>query len=388
MSTPKKILIALAVLASAVLLYQLRSAPADTRASSDASDGVPGAAAAERAPAVVRVAPAVEAEFAPLHHASGSVISRHDARIASEQDGRIVRIAEVGTYLRTGEPLAVLDDTALRLREREASAELARIQTQLGQARRQERRYAQLADAQNIARAQYEQVQADRDVLAQEHARAAALLAQTRHQRERMVIRAPFDGMVVEHQAELGEFLARGATVARLVDTDGLEIQARAPVSLAAHLTVGGPVRVLAGDASGDHRISAVVPVGDEASRQLEIRVALDETRLPVGSAVELAIPADRPRQVVAVPRDAVLLRRDGNYVIRVDDGERAQRVAVELGDELDELVEVDGPLNAGDLLVVLGGERLEPGQPVRIEATEAVALKAGSGRHYAGTAR
>ncbi|MCF7220618.1 efflux RND transporter periplasmic adaptor subunit [Marilutibacter chinensis] len=407
MSTRKKILIAAAVLVSAVVLYQLRntSPTANTQAQTATAEDAPPAA-------MVRVAPAVDTEFAPLHRATGSVISRHDARIASEQDGRIVRIADVGQRVEAGAALAVLDDTALRLREREAKAELARIDTLLEQARRQERRYAQLADAQNIARAQYEQLRSDRDVLAQERARAAALLEQTRHQRAQMVIRAPFAGVVVEQHARIGEFLARGAQVARLVDTSGLEIQARAPVALAAQLAVGDPVRVRAegersiarrpatssapasASASGEYRITAVVPVGDEASRQLEIRVALDDGRLPVGSAVELAIPSEAPRQVVAVPRDAVLLRRGGNYVYRVDTMQRAQRVDVELGEELDGLVEVDGELSPGDLLVVLGGERLEPGQPVRIEATEAVASHAGPGlgtgsaARLAGTAR
>jgi hypothetical protein len=46
----------------------------------------------------------------------------------------------------------------------------------------------------------------------------------------------------------------------------------------------------------------------------------------------------------------------------------------VELGEEIESLVEVDGGLSAGDLLVVLGGERLEPGQPVRIEPGAVVA--------------
>jgi RND family efflux transporter MFP subunit len=363
---------AAAALVAALTLYTFLTPDTPAGISTGAA---PDRDAADSAPAVVQVAAVIDTEFAPRHRATGSVISRNDARVASEQDGRVIRIADVGQHVAAGEPLAVLDDMALRLREQEAQAELARIDTLLEQARRQERRYAQLADAQNIARAQYEQMRADRDVLAQDRARAAALLAQTRYQRTQMVIRAPFGGVVAEHHAEAGEFLARGDPVARLVDTEGLEIQAHAPVSLATRLFVGSPVQVSAeGLSARSHAITAVVPVGDEASRQLEIRIALDDTPLAVGSAVELAIPSAAPRKVLAVPRDALLLRRDGNYVLRIDEDQRAQRVAVELGEEIESLVEVDGGLSAGDLLVVLGGERLEPGQPVRVEQGAAVA--------------
>ena len=102
-----------------------------------------------------------------------------------------------------GPALAILDDTALRLREREAAAEIGSIQARLDLAMRQEQRYAQLAAQQNIARAQYEQLRADRDTLVQDRARAQALLAQTRHQRTQMTVRAPFSGVVVERQVQL-----------------------------------------------------------------------------------------------------------------------------------------------------------------------------------------
>ena len=101
----------------------------------------------EAPPAIVSVAAAVSTELAPRHWAPGSVISRQDAHVASEQDGRVIQVAEVGQNVRAGEPIAVLDDTALRLREREAQADLARIQAQLDMATRQEQRYAQLAAA-------------------------------------------------------------------------------------------------------------------------------------------------------------------------------------------------------------------------------------------------
>jgi RND family efflux transporter MFP subunit len=319
-------------------------------------------------PAIVSVAPAVSTELAPRHWAPGSVISRQDARVASEQSGRVVRVAEVGQHVRAGEAIAVLDDTALRLREQENQAELGRIQAQLDLATRQEQRYAQLAAQQNIARAQYDQLRSERDALVQDRARSQSLLAQTRYQRAQMTVRAPFSGVVAERLVQLGEYVANGAAVARLVDTGAREVRVRAPVDLARHLAVGMPVQVRVAGKEEAHPVSAFVPVGDEASRQLELRIALGAQELPVGSAVEVGMPSDAPRRVVAVPRDAVILRREGNFVLRVDLAGKAERLAVEAGTEVGDLVEVNGAVKAGDRLIVRGGERVEPGQRVTIQ--------------------
>lgn len=322
----------------------------------------------EAPPAVVGVARAVATQLAPRHWAPGSVISRQDAKVASEQDGRVVRVAEVGQRVRTGDALAVLDDTTLKLREQEGQADLARIQAQLDMAMRQEQRYAQLAAQQNIARAQYEQLRADRDMLVQERARAQALLAQTRHQRTQMVVRAPFDGVVAERSVQLGEYVNTGDAVARLVDTGAQEVRVRAPVDLAEHLSVGMPVVVRAGKQERTHPVSALVPVGDEASRQLELRIAMGTGELPVGSAVDVGMPSARVRSVVAVPRDAVILRREGDFVLRVAADNTAERLPVRTGTEVEGMVEVDGAVKPGDRLIVRGGERIEAGQPVTIQ--------------------
>ncbi|NCT72533.1 MAG: efflux RND transporter periplasmic adaptor subunit [Xanthomonadaceae bacterium] len=352
-----KLLIAIAL--AGVLALPLVKRDADASAPSTKPDAPP---------AIVSVAPAVNAAFAPRHWSPGSVISRRDARVAGEQDGRVVEVAEIGQRVRKGDALAVLDDTALRLREQEGQADLARIQAQLALANRQEQRYAQLAAQQNIARAQYEQLRADRDVLVQERARVLAQLAQTRHQRTQMVIRAPFDGIVAERHTQLGEYLVTGGSVARLVDIGAQEVRVRAPVDLARHLGAGIDVRVRSAGQEATYPVSALVPVGDEASRQLELRIAVQGLDIPVGTAVDVGLPSAETRTVVAVPRDAVVLRREGDFVMRVDAAGKAERVPVKTGAEVDGLVEVSGGVAAGDRLIVRGGERVEPGQSLDIQ--------------------
>lgn len=341
-------------------------------------------------PAPVDVAPAVAADFAPLHWAPGSVASREDARVAAEIGGRVVAVAEVGTALRRGDVLARIDDAALRLRERQAVADLARLQAQVDYARRQEERYTALVRDAGISGAQLDQAIAERRMREQDLAAARVALEQARLQLRQATVRAPFDGVVVERSTALGEFLAPGAAVARLVNTAALEVRTRAPVALVGHLREGVAVTLRDGGRVRAQRLATLVPVGDEASRQVELRVALSpeeaaEAGLVVGAALQVGVPSDAPRRVVAVPRDALVLRREGSHVMRVGAGDAAERVPVEIGAAQGELVEVQGAVRPGDRLVVRGAERLQVGQALRVSATgqaPVVALAARPARH------
>ena len=88
----------------------------------------------------------------------------------------------------------------------------------------------------------------------------------------------------------------------------------------------------------------------------------------PIGAAIEVALTTSVAKEVVAVPRDALILRGKETFVMRVDANNKAERIAVETGTSKGDLIEVRGGISAGDRLVVRGGERLMPGQAVMIK--------------------
>ena len=344
-----------------------------------------GSSATAQAPAVpeppavpVGIALATSAQFAPRLWVPASVVGHDDARVASEQDGRVVSVAEIGAWVERGGALARLDDSLLRLQERQNRTQIARIEAQLGYARSQEGRLETLVQRASIAGSQLDEARAQRGVLEQELASAQVTLDETRHRLRNTVVAAPFAGTVAERFVQPGEYLTPGASVVRLVDTRTLEVRARAPVQLAAGLDAGLRVTLRHEDGEVREAIRAVVPIGDENSRQFELRIDLADTRWPIGSALQVGLPSADAREVVAVPRDALILRADGTFVMRIDADGLAQRVAVDTGDAHGELVEVGDSIAPGDRLVVRGGERLQAGQRVRIEPVvgEAVATR------------
>jgi len=72
-------------------------------------------------------------------------------------------------------------------------------------------------------------------------------------------------------------------------------------------------------------------------------------------------------RTAVTVPRDAIVIRQNHSYVLRVTRANTVEELDVTPGAGIADVVEVRGPLAAGDRLVIRGGERLATGQAVRV---------------------
>lgn len=332
-----------------------------------------GAAEAQNQPppAPVTVAPVTTGSLATTVTATGTVVSRNDARLAAEVTGRLDWVAEPGAKVAKGGQLARVDTRSLELTLRENDAQVARLAANAELLNTQLARLTALPDG-IASKSQIDEAAARLSMARHELEQARATRDSTRHQIERAVIRAPFPGHVVERIRQLGEFVGAGTEVVRLTDTGNVEVVARAPVAEAGHLAVGQAVTVQGDTKTADSKIRAIVPVGDERSRMIEVRVAMSGEGWPIGSAVRVELPAARQVAGLMVPRDAVIVRADGAHVYRVGKGEVAERIAVRVGNGDAKRVEVSGSLAEGDRVVVRGGERLRPGQTVAVAKNEA----------------
>jgi RND family efflux transporter MFP subunit len=297
----------------------------------------------------------------------GSVVSRDDARIASVVSGQVVWIADVGALVKQGETIAKLDDTLPRLRVEELRAQVARARAQHDVSGSQLDRFNRLAATQALSASQLEDARAQRDMAGDDLARVDAQLRQVQYEIGQAVIRAPFPGVVTERFAQRGEYLQIGAATVRLVNTADIEARATAALDLAANVHQGQTVIVREHGIEKKGRVRTVVPVGDDRSRQFEVRVTLASPEWLVGTPVEVSLPTTGARTAVTVPRDALMIRQNHSYVLRVTRTNTVEQLDVTPGAGMADSVEVSGPLSPGDRLVVRGGERLAAGQVVRV---------------------
>src|SRR5262245_4499405 len=101
-------------------------------------------------PAPVKIGAAARQSIATTMTATGTVVSRNDARIAAETPGRLTWVAEPGTYVERGGVLARVDDAALKLKLRDNDATIARLEAREKYLQSQVERFERLL-AQKIA---------------------------------------------------------------------------------------------------------------------------------------------------------------------------------------------------------------------------------------------
>ena len=321
-------------------------------------------------PAPVVVATAESRMLAPVTWYPGTVISRNQARVAAEVEGRLEWVAEVGAAIAEGEMVARMDDVLLRQSLAENEAAVARESARLIFLDAQVERLERLVTQNTATRSRLEEAVAERDISRSEMRAARARAALTTERLERTRIKAPFGGIVTERVRQGGEWAKSGEVVVRLVDAGALEVQTWIPIAALAFVEEGGELALQAGPGRTSVTVRTIVPVGDNRSRLYELRLGAEGRSWPVGQDVRVAIPTAAARAVVAIPRDALVLRRGGAAAYRVDANGLADRVAVTPGIAQGELIEVDG-IAPGDRVVIRGGERLRPGQPVRVVNAE-----------------
>ena len=320
--------------------------------------------------ASVKLAEVVEQVISPEIFIPGTVVSRNDANIAAEVSGRLISVTEVGTKVAEGDVLAKLDDRPLKFQLDDNNANILRLKASLKYNQKQVERLTSLSKSNNTAKTQLDQAISQRDMATQELTRAKVSKQRTLYQLERTLIRAPFPGQVVERYQQAGEFSNIGGQVVRLVDTDNVEISAQAPVKIAPQLVDNMAVALVYGGKTIATTVRSIISVGDDRSRNFELRIAAPEGTWVVGAAIKVSLPTEQARNVVTVPRDALILRQDSIYLFKINDDETATRVLVKTGIGKGNSIEVIGDISSGDRVVIRGGERLREGQPVKEKIT------------------
>jgi RND family efflux transporter MFP subunit len=341
---------------------------------------LPAAAPAqEPPPAAVETAPVARRELAPHVTVTGQVRSRASADLSVAVAGTLAWVAEPGTRVGKNGVVARLDTDELELQRLEQVARVKRGEINQAQLAREAERLKALGTA--VSRVQLDQAEAQRDLAAADHDIARATLRQIEERLSRAELRSPFGGVVAERLKRAGEEVNRGETVARMLDPETLEIRLFLPLRHVRAIKAGDKVKVRVDGTDATARVRSIVPAGDPRSQSFEVLVdlpGLREGKLSAGSVVQVELPLGEPQALLAVPRDALIIRADGLAVYRVGPENKAQRLKVTTGVADGEWVAVEpgspsgpgGELLASDTVVVRGGENLHDGATVKVVGT------------------
>ena len=334
---------------------------------------------------IVQVAKVTRVEVTPTVSVPGTIYSRNEMQVTAGVAGQLELVAEPGTIIRPGQVVARINQSTLLLQRAEQEALLERAQINLRQLDSQLRRQRELQGSSLVSEFELEQTEANRDLAMSDVNIARVRIRQIDDQIQRSETRANFSGVVVERIRREGEEVARGEMLARLTDIENLEVRAFVPLKHLQRTVVGDRIRVNTSDDTLDGRIRALVPTGDIRSQTFEAIIDLPQHAAgtwTVGQLVSVAVPIRSSELALTVPRDALVLRQGGQFVYRITDENRAERILVDTGDSEGELIAVAGSLNEGDRIAIRGAESLSDGAEVRVMMPESAS--AGSRRDEA----
>lgn len=312
----------------------------------------------------------------------GEVVAGRESAVAARVGGVAQDVPiRVGDRVSEGDILARLDTELLQIEMAQAEAQIAIAEAgievsaaRLDRAEKAFRRAETLRQNSTIAEAQLEERASDfaeaRGAQQEAQARIQAsqnALEQARYRFDNAVVRAPFDAVVLDVATEVGQFIAPGSEVATLIDTSALEIEANVPARFVSALR--SDQSVTATTDIGDLvslQLRAVLPTEFAATRTRPVRFELADpgASVAVGQTVTLDVPISAPREVLVVPKDA-LVQAQGGWSVFVNQDGKAMPRTVEIGAALNNSFEVLSGLSEGDEVVVRGNERLRPGQDI-----------------------
>lgn len=357
----------------------------------------------------VKVAHVEEMPVGASVNVTGTLAAQDEATLSIKVPGRISSIAvDLGSVVRRGQTVAQVEQQDYRLRVQQSEAALQQARARLGlqpqgdddrfdpevtgtvrqaravleEARQNRARVTSLVESGVVARAEYESADASFKVAQAKYQDAVeeirnrqALLAQRRTElslaRQALAdttVVAPFDGLVQEKHASVGEYLGATAPVVTIVRVNPLRFRGEVPERDAATVRAGQSVRVTV---EGDHglyagRIVRLSPTINQQNRVLVVEAEITNSgSLRPGGFARAEIVTNSGDRAITVPANAVVTFAGIEKVITVENG-KAKEKPITTGRRAETWTEILSGINVGEA-VVLDPGNLQSGQPVNV---------------------
>jgi RND family efflux transporter MFP subunit len=318
-------------------------------------------------PTPVKVAPVQEVMMAPTRKIPVTVEAKFLTKIKTESSGIVSSMTDVGTQVKQGDILAELTDSQASLRQGELEDAVRSSQARFNFLKSENTRLKDLIEKNLISDSQLEQNQSDYLSAKSDLAATKSRLKQYQDQITKLTIVAPFDGFIMQQFAQPGQFLNSGNDVIEFMGANDLEVIVNVPFKYKSQIKTEAIWQIETEDKRLiDANVSRFIPAATGQSHTIKVHLTVFDFQLWPGEAVNVLIPTQTPRKVVAIPRDALVIRRNGTYVFTVVEN-KSHKVDILTGMAQGDLIEAKGLLSASDTVIVRGNERLQDQQEVNI---------------------
>lgn len=281
---------------------------------------------------------------------------------------------DMGDQVKKGDLLAVIDAPELAQELAQALAQQEQIKARLALTQTSLARWEGLRLREAVSQQELDERRA-----AQQQAQADLLASQANIKRLRQLqaysrITAPFDGVVVKRQTDVGALVSAGSAGAAkelfyLASNDELRLNVSVSQNYANEVVVGKEVDVKLQERPSKAAKGVISRVSggiDVATRSVSVEVHLqnEAQQFRPGSYVEVALPLAGSAKVLTVPPNALQFRQDGPRVAVVHQ-QKLYLKPIKIGRDLGRAVEVLDGLSAGESVVLNPPDTLVEGERV-----------------------
>jgi len=304
---------------------------------------------------------------------AGEVRPRHETRLSFRVGGKIVeRMVEVGARVRPGQPVARLDQTDLMLAAESAKAQMASLEAERNLAESELKRYSDLREKNFISQAEYDRRASAYTTAEAKLGAVRAQYRQAANQAAYATLSADTAGVITAIEAEAGQVVTAGQTVARLARPGEKEIVIAVPESQRELIERAKEFSVTLNAVPGRSwkgKLREFSPAADPASRTYGARITVlgADQAMDLGMSARVAVPAAQAVAGVELPVAALYSRGDTPNVWVVDAGGTVRLAPVKTRGVVGEHVVIESGLNAGDKVVIAGANLIRAGQRVRV---------------------
>jgi len=330
-------------------------------------------------------------------NASGYVVAQRKAAVASKGTGRLEILAvEEGNRVKKGQILARLGNTDLQAAVNQAQANVNTAKANLGQIEAEIKdaqlkfdRTQRLIQSKAVAQSDYDtieaklqQLQAGKSAALSQIKAAEAGLMASQVSLDYTLIRAPFDGVILTKNADVGEVVApfgssinAKAAVVTMADLDSLIVEADVSEINLEKVKVGQPCEIQLDSLPGVRfagQVHMIVPTADRSKATVLTKVKFlkkDGRVLPEMSAkvAFLSRQIDQEEKArVAVPPSALASQKGKNWVYRIEK-DMVREIEVQKGPSLSDFIEITQGLKAGERIVLKPNRSLRDGSKIKI---------------------
>ena len=301
---------------------------------------------------------------APGYGYSGTVEEENGSLLSFSTGGTIQQLrVKVGDRVRRGQLIAMVDPT--QVKNGYDMAHATRMQAEDAF-----KRMKQLHDKGSLTEMKWVEAQSQLQQAISAESIARKSLADC-------ALHAPFDGVISEKYAEMGQNAAPGVPVVKLVSTKVLNVKIAVPEGEVGSVRIGQRTRIQVQALGGKTYHGRVVEKGviaDPISRSYSVKIRVDGTdsALLPGMVSQVALgkannsKASGSAAAIIIPVRLVQLADDNSNFVWVDEGGKAMRRTIVCGEYQSNGVSITSGLKKGDKVIVEGQQKVSTGTPIK----------------------